>query len=29
MIGSGMAVVNPPWGMADEAARLAKLLQRP
>ncbi|MCC1482149.1 23S rRNA (adenine(2030)-N(6))-methyltransferase RlmJ [Roseibaca sp. Y0-43] len=26
MVGSGMAVLNPPWGMADEAARLTRLL---
>lgn len=27
MIGSGLFVVNPPWGLADEAARLAKMLK--
>jgi 23S rRNA (adenine2030-N6)-methyltransferase len=25
MVGSGLAVVNPPWGMDDEAARIAAL----
>lgn len=27
MIGSGMAVLRAPWGMAEEAARIAKLLE--
>lgn len=27
MIGSGMAVLHPPWGMALEAARIAELLE--
>ena len=26
MVGSGMFVVNPPWGMAEEAARLTRIL---
>lgn len=26
MIGSGLFVVNPPWGLAEEAGRLARLL---
>lgn len=26
MIGSGMAVVNPPWGLAEEAARIETLI---
>ena len=25
MVGSGLLVINPPWGLADEAARLGKL----
>lgn len=25
MIGSGMFVINPPWGLADEAARLTRI----
>ena len=25
MVGSGMFVINPPFGLADEAARLARL----
>jgi len=25
MTGSGMFVLNPPWGLADEGARLAAL----
>lgn len=28
MVGSGLFVVNPPWGLADEAARLTALFQR-
>lgn len=28
MVGSGVFVVNPPWGMADEAARLTALFAR-
>lgn len=28
MVGSGVFVVNPPWGLADEAARLTALFQR-
>ncbi len=28
MVGSGMFVINPPFGLADEAARLAALFQR-
>lgn len=27
MIGSGMVVLNPPWGLGDEANRLAKLFR--
>lgn len=27
MVGSGLFVVNPPWGLADEAARLARMLK--
>lgn len=26
MVGSGVFVVNPPWGLAEEAARLTKVL---
>jgi 23S rRNA (adenine2030-N6)-methyltransferase len=26
MVGSGLFVVNPPWGLAEEAARLEALL---
>lgn len=28
MVGSGMFVVNPPWGLAEEAARLTRVLAR-
>jgi len=28
MVGSGMFVVNPPWGLADEAARLKALFAK-
>ncbi|MEI4472673.1 23S rRNA (adenine(2030)-N(6))-methyltransferase RlmJ [Frigidibacter sp. MR17.24] len=28
MVGSGMFVINPPWGLADEAARLSKRFAR-
>ena len=28
MMGSGMFVVNPPWGLADEAARLKSLFAK-
>ncbi|SIS85519.1 23S rRNA (adenine(2030)-N(6))-methyltransferase RlmJ [Phaeovulum vinaykumarii] len=28
MAGSGMVVLNPPWGLAEEAARLSKLFAR-
>lgn len=27
MVGSGMFIVNPPWGLSDEAARLTNLFQ--
>jgi 23S rRNA (adenine2030-N6)-methyltransferase len=27
MVGSGLFIINPPYGLADEAARLAKLLK--
>lgn len=28
MVGSGMFIINPPWGLADEAARLGRLYAR-
>ncbi|RNF36301.1 23S rRNA (adenine(2030)-N(6))-methyltransferase RlmJ [Paracoccus methylarcula] len=28
MIGSGMFILNPPWGLADEAARLEKIFRQ-
>lgn len=29
IMGSGMFVVNPPWGMAEEAARIEALVSKP